>query len=614
MFQQTGDIKKTIANNIAANKSAAFFSPFIQPKLTINQPDDEYEKEADAMAEHVMRMTDNENLQQPFFKPAISFIQRKCAHCEEEEKQQLQRKAADGIIQKQPTTSTSDTSATQTQIPHLTLESSSLFQPSTVPDFLSMRRPFFDRNIGHLWDPDSALHVWQYNFNFFRRFGLPPNLSTTLTNFTAPRFIDSQLKAGNPTWWEITDRELNTSTIGTSIPVLEFNANFSPVAPSWLRSIFGGSSVQRKENASEEPTATVQVENYISCLNGGGKSLDTSTKKFFESRFDYDFSDVKIHDDAEAAISAQSINALAYTAGNNIVFGTNQFQPANDAGKKLLAHELTHVIQQGNKNTSVQRQTPSWSTRVSNASSQTGAAKDTAYVALIRDALGTGVTVQSSTNSAASIDAAITAGNYTQWNATNLTVNFDANFNNKAGIGRDQYGDTVFKTDGATVRVFIILGPNVVKQFGPEYTQMANAHEQTHARDFTSQAPNPHAATAAEELSIYTQGFVTYFLSLIRVDSANCSVDFGEYFDPLFNKYAASNQAAKDSAFQNIQTFYTGTIQNNASNLLKFKIWLQSQMNDRSSVHALAQRMNSSFTLALTRGTNPITHISGCQP
>src|SRR5690349_8850368 len=85
--------KNSINNNalVSVNKAGSFFSPVIQPKLTINQPNDIYEQEADAMADKVMSMPDpsiNYNL---FFKPTVSAIQRKCAHCEEEEKK-LQRK------------------------------------------------------------------------------------------------------------------------------------------------------------------------------------------------------------------------------------------------------------------------------------------------------------------------------------------------------------------------------------------------------------------------------------------------------------------------------------------------------------------------------------------
>jgi Domain of unknown function (DUF4157) len=65
-----------------------------------------------------------------------------------------------------------------------------------------------------------------------------------------------------------------------------------------------------------------------------------------ESRFSYDFSNVRIHTDEAAAKSAYSVNALAYTLGNDIVFGEGQYQPNALVGRRLLAHELTHVVQQ----------------------------------------------------------------------------------------------------------------------------------------------------------------------------------------------------------------------------------------------------------------------------
>lgn len=77
-----------------------------------------------------------------------------------------------------------------------------------------------------------------------------------------------------------------------------------------------------------------------------GIPLPKSTRKFFEPRLGYDFSSVRIHRNEEAAHSAQRMNALAYTVGNDIVFNENQFSPETENGKKLLAHELVHVVQQ----------------------------------------------------------------------------------------------------------------------------------------------------------------------------------------------------------------------------------------------------------------------------
>ncbi len=79
----------------------------------------------------------------------------------------------------------------------------------------------------------------------------------------------------------------------------------------------------------------------------GGRPLDTETRAYFEPRFGYDFSRVRIYPDEKAAESARSIGALAYTAGPKIAFGGGRYQPATGEGRRLLAHELTHVVQQG---------------------------------------------------------------------------------------------------------------------------------------------------------------------------------------------------------------------------------------------------------------------------
>ncbi|HEX5168484.1 MAG TPA: DUF4157 domain-containing protein, partial [Cyclobacteriaceae bacterium] len=170
-------------------KYANYESQFFQPKLTIGPVDDPYEREADAVADKVMRMSDrDEEHLQPKISPLN--VQRKCAECEEEEKQ-LQKK-------------------------------------------------------------------------------------------------------GNG------------------------NGTDSNVAPS----IVDGA------------------------INSSGNSLDPDTKSFMEHRFGYDFGNVKIHTGSVAAKSAEAINAHAYTVGNNIVFNNGRYQPSIPSGKELLAHELTHVIQQ----------------------------------------------------------------------------------------------------------------------------------------------------------------------------------------------------------------------------------------------------------------------------
>ena len=144
---------------------------FFQPKLTVNQPNDSFEQEADIVAEKVMRMPAGNAIQHSFFQPAITSVNRKCQHCVEEE----------------------------------------------------------------------MLH--------------------------------------------------------------------------------------RKESTEGEVHGNNELDNYVGSLNSSGQTLPISIRGFFEPRFGHDFSDVRVHTDQAAARSAQSINALAYTSGNNIVFNSGQFSP-----------------------------------------------------------------------------------------------------------------------------------------------------------------------------------------------------------------------------------------------------------------------------------------------
>jgi hypothetical protein len=184
-INKTGSKQNTVSSFFGAPEKAI---PFIQPKLTINQPNDVYEQEADAMADKVMRM------EQPgveLKQLPITAVQRKCKHCEADEKK-----------------------------------------------------------------------------------------------------------------------------------------------------------MQRKEIDGKETTADNSLESYVGSLSSGGQPLPNEVRNFYEPRFGYDFSNVKVHTDTIAAKSAQSINALAYTSGSNIVFNNGQYSSATDSGKRLLGHELTHVVQQ----------------------------------------------------------------------------------------------------------------------------------------------------------------------------------------------------------------------------------------------------------------------------
>lgn len=92
-------------------------------------------------------------------------------------------------------------------------------------------------------------------------------------------------------------------------------------------------------------------------LRSPGEALDMATRAYFEPRFGRDFGRVRVHSGVAAEQSAQAVNACAYTVGQNIVFGSSMFAPETQHGRRLLAHELAHVIQQSTTGASrVQRQ------------------------------------------------------------------------------------------------------------------------------------------------------------------------------------------------------------------------------------------------------------------
>ena len=80
--------------------------------------------------------------------------------------------------------------------------------------------------------------------------------------------------------------------------------------------------------------------------SGGGQPLEDNVRADMEGRLGYDFGDVRIHADARATESARSVQAHAYTVGSNIVFQSDRYAPGTSEGQKMLAHELTHVVQQ----------------------------------------------------------------------------------------------------------------------------------------------------------------------------------------------------------------------------------------------------------------------------
>jgi uncharacterized protein DUF4157 len=107
---------------------------------------------------------------------------------------------------------------------------------------------------------------------------------------------------------------------------------------------------------SANTTVDAATENSINSLSGRGTALPESVRSFMAPRFQANFDNVRVHTDAHANELARSVDAKAFTVGNNVVFGAGHYSPDSESGRRLLAHELTHVVQQGGAPHSLQRQ------------------------------------------------------------------------------------------------------------------------------------------------------------------------------------------------------------------------------------------------------------------
>jgi len=115
--------------------------------------------------------------------------------------------------------------------------------------------------------------------------------------------------------------------------------------------------IQPKRSGSHSSSLNPELQKQIRTKRGGGQMLPESERTFFEPRFGHDFSRVRIHNDRQAAEAARGLKAQAFTVGRDVFFGPGQYRPGVETGRRLLAHELTHVVQQSNKigNTAIQR-------------------------------------------------------------------------------------------------------------------------------------------------------------------------------------------------------------------------------------------------------------------
>ncbi len=272
--------------------------PFFQAKLTVNQPGDLYEQEADQVADQVMRMPDpvqraektEKNgaapvdiqriampaspalveVKQPAATPVLShvqpsLVQAKCAECSQKEKEQKEEERQEGKM--------------------------------------------------------------------------PVMRATKVHDINGMGIVPVQRACAECAKEEVRRKETPAAIDGAA-PVQIQRA----VAEEQQEEEMPAMRKEANSDAGGKAAPSV-VSDVLS--SGNGRPMDGGTRDFMESRFGQDFGQVRIHTDAQAAASASAINARAYTSGNNVVFGNGEYRPETDSGRRLLAHELVHVGQQG---------------------------------------------------------------------------------------------------------------------------------------------------------------------------------------------------------------------------------------------------------------------------
>ena len=317
------------------HQSPSFFSPSsIQPKLTIGQPNDQYEQEADQTADQVLqRLADtskhnpeikaqdnnvNTALVQPKFQPTplnISRIQRDSSKGENEEERQEEPKEDDqqAIQLKCSDCDTPEDIQTKRE------------QGLSSPDGWRIQKPFSATEVG----------------------------CRTANNGIAQRkcaqcegeMEGPELEEGEDPGEYI----MRMPDFGTEGPPEE-QENIQLKCAECAEK----EELQAKATDNSAPRQAGKIENQLNATKGAGRPLHRNTRSEMEQAFGRDFSGVRVHTHNQAIQMNRGLGAQAFTHGNDIYFNSGKYDPESNTGKHLLAHELTHTVQQGASNNGLQ--------------------------------------------------------------------------------------------------------------------------------------------------------------------------------------------------------------------------------------------------------------------
>jgi hypothetical protein len=315
------------------NRSASF----VQTKLTVGKSNDPYELEADAVADQVVNKLPGHDAGQkngnatsgdapaavqtkPIAQSITPFVQAKCASCEAEEEKKLQQKADGGGLEKQPVAEDPEEKKIQNK-EAVTVQTCAACDAKEKEEQELQRKPAFESEE----EPVQTCSCEEEE---------AVQTKVEITTVQTCAACDAKEK----------EEELQRK------PVRENDEEMVQTC-----SCEEEETVQTKgDNPSRD---TSNIETKLDQSKGSGSPMPSGLRQGMESAFGADFSSVKIHTGSSAAEMNAGLRAHAFTHGNDIYFNSNQYSPGTKQGQKLLAHELTHTIQQGSAGSVVNRST-----------------------------------------------------------------------------------------------------------------------------------------------------------------------------------------------------------------------------------------------------------------
>ncbi len=317
--------------------SEPFFSPTtVQPKpaspsgsLTIGQPNDKYEVEADAMADKVVqRLSDSSKSgYSPFESSTTSVVS--------------EQKPGGDVAQKSPSTSIQPKCTTCEQEEKLQKKDDEVSEN----ELELQRKPIFESNV----EPEPEVQT--------KPFTSPLEGDTT-------RVVGEQKPGGDVSQSPSTSIQPKCTTCEQEEKLQKKEDELSENEEEIQTKLSVGDTppldeeenIQAKSEAAQSE-ASSDLQSRLHSSKGGGSPLPSDTQSSMGGTFGADFSNVRVHTDSEAVQMNKELNAQAFTHGSDIYFNEGKYDTNTNSGKHLLAHELTHTIQQGSTvKTKIQRE------------------------------------------------------------------------------------------------------------------------------------------------------------------------------------------------------------------------------------------------------------------